>query len=60
MIYYDWEVIEVRKRRWSRGICLPFLYKPSIGKQTGIFPSRGGKEEALEGKDYKQTKTAFP
>ncbi len=29
MIYYDWEVIEVRKRRWSGGqggICLPFLY----------------------------------
>ncbi len=24
MIYYDWEVIEVRKRRWSRGHLPPF------------------------------------
>ncbi len=61
MIYYDWEVIEVRKRRWSGGqggICLPVLYNhQSVNKLVSL--SRGGKEEALEGKDYKTDRHCF-
>ncbi len=53
MIYYDWEVIEVRKRRWSRGHLPPFPCITIIDKQTGISPCRGGKKEGLEGKNYK-------
>ncbi len=51
MIYYDWEVIEVRKRRWpggQGGICLPFLYNKLVSLPVGE-----GRKKALKGTTIK-------